>query len=265
MRSFTTLGLATLVAAASMAGAQAQTQTIAANSTYQVGNSGIKTGTSKTTGITFISNTYMDVEGTATGPSTNPSQYEAFGVLDFAATPVANVSGINSLTLSLQDAPLSFTAPGTLNFYLASSTTQYTPSTAGNLIYNPTDTTTGGIGTQLGTLYSLGSGIYNSTGTAGGNQTYNFTLNLATPTAQAQFLRELNGGDIRLAVTGATPTVVGTFYGSNASMAGTPGAAPTLSFSANAPVPEASTTASFGLLLVLGLGGIVVARRRKQA
>ncbi len=31
-----------------------------------------------------------------------------------------------------------------------------------------------------------------------------------------------------------------------------------------APVPEASTTASFGLLLVLGLGGVVVAGRRKK-
>ena len=31
------------------------------------------------------------------------------------------------------------------------------------------------------------------------------------------------------------------------------------------PVPEASTTASFGLLLALGLGGIVVAAKRKKA
>lgn len=34
---------------------------------------------------------------------------------------------------------------------------------------------------------------------------------------------------------------------------------------AAAPVPEASTTASFGLLFILGLGGVMVARRRKQA
>ncbi len=33
----------------------------------------------------------------------------------------------------------------------------------------------------------------------------------------------------------------------------------------NAPVPEASTTVSFGLLLVLGLGGITVACRKKAA
>lgn len=32
-----------------------------------------------------------------------------------------------------------------------------------------------------------------------------------------------------------------------------------------APVPEASTTASFGLLLALGLGGLAVAGRRKKA
>ena len=33
----------------------------------------------------------------------------------------------------------------------------------------------------------------------------------------------------------------------------------------SAPVPEASTTVSLGLLLVLGLGGVVVAARRKKA
>lgn len=33
----------------------------------------------------------------------------------------------------------------------------------------------------------------------------------------------------------------------------------------NAPVPEASTTVSFGLLLALGMGGVVVAARRKKA
>ncbi len=32
----------------------------------------------------------------------------------------------------------------------------------------------------------------------------------------------------------------------------------------NAPVPEASTTVSFGLLLALGLGGVVVAARKKK-
>ena len=34
---------------------------------------------------------------------------------------------------------------------------------------------------------------------------------------------------------------------------------------AAAPVPEASTTVSLGLLLLLGLGGLVVAARRKRA
>lgn len=48
------------------------------------------------------------------------------------------------------------------------------------------------------------------------------------------------------------------------------GAAPALfgqfSYRASgAPVPEASTTVSFGLLLALGLGGVVVAAKRKKA
>ncbi len=33
----------------------------------------------------------------------------------------------------------------------------------------------------------------------------------------------------------------------------------------SAPVPEASTTASFGLLLMLGMGGVIVAKKRKTA
>lgn len=37
-----------------------------------------------------------------------------------------------------------------------------------------------------------------------------------------------------------------------------------LSLTASSPVPEASTTASFGLLLALGLGGIAVAAKRKK-
>ena len=36
-------------------------------------------------------------------------------------------------------------------------------------------------------------------------------------------------------------------------------------FGRSAPVPEASTTVSVGLLLVLGLGGMVIAARRKKA
>lgn len=35
--------------------------------------------------------------------------------------------------------------------------------------------------------------------------------------------------------------------------------------STNAPVPEASTTVSLGLLLALGLGGLAVAAERKKA
>ena len=38
-----------------------------------------------------------------------------------------------------------------------------------------------------------------------------------------------------------------------------------LSLKGQAPVPEASTTVSFGLLLALGMGGMVVAAKRKKA
>ncbi len=42
------------------------------------------------------------------------------------------------------------------------------------------------------------------------------------------------------------------------------GSGEVLRYSLNSPVPEAATTVSFGLLLALGLGGLVVAARRKK-
>ena len=36
-------------------------------------------------------------------------------------------------------------------------------------------------------------------------------------------------------------------------------------FGSAAPVPEASTTVSLGLLLALGVGGLVIAARRRKA
>ena len=43
-----------------------------------------------------------------------------------------------------------------------------------------------------------------------------------------------------------------------------PGQSVTLNINPSTPVPEASTTASLGLLLALGMGGMVIAARRKK-
>jgi len=150
-----------------------------------------------------------------------------------------------------------------MDVYLVSNTTANT-----GLKYDTT--TTNGIGTQLGTVYSLGAFQYTGQSTKttpapNPATVYNYSLMLSSA-AQIQFLNESNAGTIRLAFgadTG-TPNVVASFAGAAGGGNGT--AFPTLSFNAAPPaVPEASTTASFGLLLVLGLGGVMVARRRKQA
>ena len=90
----------------------------------------------------------------------------------------------------------------------------------------------------------------------------------------------VNGGNVTLygvfSTVGGTPLTApttftntsGTFLGTLANNAG----AATYSFDVGnggtltlaAPVPEASTTASFGLLLALGLGGMVVAAKRRK-
>jgi len=46
---------------------------------------------------------------------------------------------------------------------------------------------------------------------------------------------------------------------------GTPVANFGWSFTVATPAPEASTTVSFGLLLALGMGGLIVASKRKKA
>lgn len=254
MRSFTTLGLATLVAAASMTAAQAQTQTANATGSLQVNVNGPGT-----------SSKYLNVEGNGTGVNANNVPYATFGVLDFTnLTAPKSATSVSNVSLSITDSPFSATAPGTIDVYLVSNTTANT-----GLKYDTT--TPNGIGTQLGTAYSLGTFQYTgqSTKTTPAPNpptlyTFNFTPSGA---AQSLFLNELNAGTVRLALgaDASTPTVVGSFAGAGGGGGGT--AFPTLTFTANAgaPVPEASTTASFGLLLILGLGGVAIARRRKQA
>ncbi len=251
MRSFTTLGLATLVAAASMAGAQAQT-TLTTTATSYIRPAGPVAAPNGTN--------FLDVEGG------NNTTFATFAVADF--TPMANPTArtISNLVLTLTEADAFFTAPGTINIYLASNDTVATSG----LTYNASQPASGGIGTQLGTLYNLGTFSFTSTGNTNTGQVDTYTLSLANQAAQSLFLNELNtGSTIRLAIGGdqATPGVAATFFGATGQLKSSPNqvVAPTLSFNTSAPVPEASTTASFGLLLVLGLGGVAVARRRKQA
>ena len=94
-------------------------------------------------------------------------------------------------------------------------------------------------------------------------------LNFVLPTSAGNFVNfSLTGGVLK---AGTTETVK--FVSSDApggflntattgSFAGSAGLATNIT-APSAPVPEASTTASLGLLLMLGMGGLVLAARKK--
>ena len=194
---------------------------------------------------------------------TGNSVYDAFG----NAETLASVDP--TITLDFTDASFSQSRPGSLNFYLSDSNVALSA-----LKYQTSDTgATAGVGTQLGNLYFLGTGQYASTSKTPPGSDLPYTLTLPTA-AQNYFVQQLNADvnpldptqpsnltNLRFVVTAAdgnNPNEVASFSGATG-----PGA-PKLTFNAN-PVPEASTTVSFGVLLALGVGGLAVARRRRRA
>ncbi len=248
MRSFTTLGIAAMLAAGSMAGAMAQTLT-ATNSAYA---SATKEGTSTSS---------IAVESNSTPGDTG---FGEFGVLDFAGTSAA-ASPITSFTLTMTTFSGKYGASGPLDFFLAGNTTPLTGTGSEGLLYQG-DGPTDGIGTQLGTLTALGTQTYTTqpyggagSTTVSGPATFTFALSMA---ARAALASDLAAGDVKIAIGAPAGGTVATEIDGALYAKATP---PTMTLNASAPVPEASTTASFGLLLVLGLGGVAVARRRKSA
>jgi len=268
MHTLKTLGLAAALTALASAGAWAQTDTLysfpaqfpgdASGATAQIGTTGPSSGTK-----------YLDVEGPNAG-----TKYESFGVIDFTGNTVPDANGNPqtiasvgpSVTVGLGDQPFSATAPGALDFYLSDSTAPLS-----SLKYDTTaaGAQDGGLGTQLNTLDFLGAANYLSTPASLPSlpdQPLTFSFNLL-PAEQTLLANQLStGGNIRLVIAAdtRTPGVVGSFAGAGGGSAGNvPSLTLAVTPAAMAPVPEASTTVSFGLLLALGLGGLVVARRRR--
>ena len=256
----------TLIAAALLAAGapvvRANTVSVNATDSAQVG-----TGGPKAAGF-YNATDYMDVEGAANG------NFATYGVLDFAnVSPLYPVTGVSpDLTLTIPDSPFTYTAPGTVDFYLVTDNGVGTGTNlfpGGPLFYDTTQTANPvGLGGQLGTAYLLGQGIYTSTpNTPSSTLTYDLTL--PGGAATDYLLGQLNDPDgaVRLAVTAdaSTPNVTAS-YGGASSGAGLFGqndpGGPTLTL--NVAVPEANTPA---LLLVglLALAAVGVARRRKSA
>ncbi len=251
MRLFTTLAMTSALAVALVSGATAQTRTLTAGATATVNANGPRTGASGTN--------FFNVEGA--GNNANAT----FGVADFSTGGLPATTDLSGLTLTLTESDAAFTAPGTFQVYLAGSAGTATSG----LKYDTAQTATGGIGTQLGTLYNLGTFQFTSSGNANTGKVDNYTLSLAGSGARSQFLSELSSGTLRLALgaDAGSPATAATFFGSTGKLTSSPNqvVAPTLSFGTPAAVPEASTTVSLGLMLALGLGGLLAARRRKAA
>ncbi len=281
MNSLKTLGLIAALTASAAGSVLAQTVTLtAAPSNFQGDSSGASAQVG--TGGSASSQKYLDIEGAG-----NSAKFESFGVIDFIGNSVYDANGnaetlagvSSNITLDLTDTSFNQTRLGSLNFYLAAGNAPLS-----SLKYQTSDTSaTAGVGTQLGNMYFLGTGTATPlTGANVGNDVpYNLTLSAA---AQSYFVQQLNAdvnplpGDpatpnlttLRFVITAAdasNPNEVASFAGATgAAGAGlNPGpGAPTLTFTA-APVPEASTTAGFGVMLLLGLGSLAVCRRRRSA
>jgi len=268
MQTLKTLGLAAALSALAASGAWAQVNTQSVTLAATPANfPGDASGATAQVGMNGPSSSmkYLDVEGAGNG-----TKFETFGVIDFIGNTLADPNGVTevvssvgpAITFDLTDQSFSQTRRGALNFYLADGTAALSA-----LKYDPTDmSATAGVGSQLGNLFSLGRGTYLSTSKTPAGGDLPFTLNLSAA-AQSLFVRQLNlsGGDLRFVVTAdpSTPNEVGSFAGAGG---GNTGGYPSVTFSATgAPVPEASTTVSFGVLLALGLGGLIARRRSSQA
>ncbi len=240
MRSFITPALVALLTAAGVAGAQAQTYN--ATGTIYVSAKGEGTTTQG--------------KSIRTASSIGDPGFESFGIVDFSGiqAPV-NTSSISSISLTLLNYPAAYDISGPLDFFLTDSTSPLTANEG--YTFQSGSTASDGIGTQLGTLSNLGTTAYSAAEAQSTLDTFTFTLNSAQ---KSLLLQDLAAGDVKFAIgTNSASATTAQFDGLGFQ------ATPTLTLNTGAPVPEASTTASFGLLLFLGFGGIVVARRRKQA
>lgn len=100
---------------------------------------------------------FLNMEGSAN------NQFASFGVVDFATTGAAPITGLGLLRVQLVEANASFTGPGSLNFYLSTSTATNIQPRTSTLVYNPA-LAPKGLGTQLDPKFLLGAGTFSSMG-----------------------------------------------------------------------------------------------------
>lgn len=157
--------------------------------------------------------------------------FTVYSLVDFDTSSIGEISAINSLSLELTQSNPSFSAPGGLEFFLASDTRDVLLTDAARYI---SDQANGGantgeavVGNAFGTLYPLGNGTFNVTGT-GNVDTVLLSLDAA---GEAFAISQINsGGLLRIIATPADTDVQATYSGAGSLLA--PPSPPVLNISA---------------------------------
>lgn len=220
-----------------------------ANATVQPG--GPRTGASGTN--------FFNIEGI------NNGTFSSYGVIDFSGASFGIsgvVTDVSSLVLRLQDAPATFSANGSVNFYLATNnTTSISNNGSSPLTFNTSlsegiNPTSAG---QLGILYALGSGTYNNSNITGTN--INYSLNLTNPTGKSLFINNLNAkSTIRLVVTPGNNATAATYLGTTSNQGDSPRLSFTATLQGSASTPEPGAVS----LMILGMSMVGYALHRPR-
>ncbi len=194
--------------------------TVAINSanTYMIQQSGISNAFPK----------FVDLEGNATGPTTDPTKFAEYDIADFNFSGlVGNAQSITGGTLTLTEGDTSFSKSGPFDIYVVADQTALTRGSTTTLKASPT-TNTAIASTDFTNRQLLG--VFNFPDTSGTSSTPvadTFTFTLSPSSAAAQLLlAQANSGthNVRLAFTpdnAATSPSPGnltaaTWYGSGA-------------------------------------------------
>ena len=197
-----------------------------------------------------------------TGAALAPPAHAQTATFNFDADTVGTTTAFTDTSSGIS---ATFTSPGNpAGFIVVGAPPGFFTSLSGNVLLDPGPFKTNNI--PLDVLFSA--------------PLKTFSLNFATAgngSLTANFFKGGLGGVLVGSSTAPSAVPLGGFVPEGALSFGTPSTFDTVVLTSTAPdfavdnivvgptpVPEASTIASFGLLLGLGLGGVVVAGRRKK-